>query len=75
MVAFDPAELRRDGVMLGPLPDERGRIIDGRTLPSAFAEKLRQRGLDPARPLRVVGVIAKAPTGELGLYSIRFEQA
>jgi len=35
---------------------------------------LKQDGLDTSRPLRVVGVIARLPSGSPGPYLIRFEQ-
>ena len=75
MPAFDVADLRKHGVTIAPLPDERGRLIDVRTLPTRFAERLKQDGLDISKPLRVVGVIAQLPTGAPGPYLIRFEQA
>lgn len=74
MLAFDVADLRKHGVTITPLPDERGRLIDVRTLPAQFAERLKQDGLDTSKPLRVVGVIARLPSGSPGPYLIRFEQ-
>jgi hypothetical protein len=73
--SFDPAELRKAGVTIVPLPDERGRLIDGRTLPSGFADELKRSGLDVSKPLRMTGVIERRPNGSPGFYSIRFEQA
>lgn len=75
MLSFDVADLRKHGVTIAPLPDERGRLIDAHTLPARFAERLQQDGLDTSKPLRVVGVIARLPDGAPGPYLIRFEQA
>jgi hypothetical protein len=74
MLAFDVADLRKHGITIAPLPDESGRIIDVRTLPTAFAQRLEQNGLDTAKPVRIVGVIARRPNGEPGPYLIRFVQ-
>ena len=75
MLAFDVADLRRHGVDIAPLPDERGRLIDVRTLPPPFAERLQRDGLDTSKPVRIVGVISRLPGGALGPYLIRFEEA
>ena len=75
MLAFDVADLRKHGVAIAPLPDERGRVIDARTLPVSFAERLKHDGLDTSKPLRIVGVITQTPTGGPGPYLVRFEQA
>ena len=75
MLAFDVADLRNHGVTITPLPDERGRLIDVGTLPARFAERLKQDGLDTSKPVRVVGVIARLPSGAPGPYLIRFEPA
>jgi hypothetical protein len=75
VLSFDVADLRRHGVTIAPLPDERGRLIDVQMLPPRFAERLKQDGLDTSKPLRVVGVIARLPSGAPGPYLIRFEQA
>jgi hypothetical protein len=75
VLSFDVADLLREGVSVTPLPDETGRIIDGRALPSTFAEQLQRSGLDTSRPLRIVGVIATGPDGAPGRYSIHFQQA
>jgi hypothetical protein len=75
MLSFDVADLKRHGVSIVPLPDERGRAIDVQTLPARFTERLKQDGLDTSKPLRVVGVITRLPTGAPGPYLIRFEQA
>jgi hypothetical protein len=75
VLSFDVADLRKYGVEIAPLPDERGRVIDVRTLPARFAERLKHDGLDTSKPLRVVGVIARLPTGAPGPYLVRFEQA
>lgn len=74
VLAFDVADLRKHGITIAPLPDERGRFIDVRTLPAAFAQRLQQSGLDTAKPVRIVGVIARRPNGEPGPYLVRFEQ-
>jgi hypothetical protein len=50
-------------------------VIDVQTLPARFTERLKQDGLDTSKPLRVVGVITRLPTGAPGPYLIRFEQA
>jgi hypothetical protein len=73
--SFDVADLRKHGVTITPLPDERGQLIDVHTLPARFTERLRQDGLDTSKPVRVVGVIARRPGGAPGPYLIRFEQA
>lgn len=75
MLSFDVADLRKHGVSIAPLPDERGRLIDADSLPARFAERLRHSGLDTSKPLRVVGVIARLPSGAPGPYLVRFEQA
>ena len=75
MPSFHVADLSKYGVTIAPLPDERGRLIDVRALPAQFAERLRRDGLDTSKPLRVVGVIARLPTGAPGPYLVRFEQA
>jgi hypothetical protein len=75
VAAFDVADLKKHGVIIMPLPDERGRLIDVSTLPARFAERLQHDGLDTSKPLRVVGVIARLPSGAPGPYLIRFEQA
>ena len=75
MASFDVADLRKHGVTITPLPDERGRLIDIDTLPARFAERLKQDGLDTSKPLRIVGVIARLPSGAPGPYLIRFEEA
>ena len=75
MPSFDVADLRKHGVTIEPVPDERGRIIDARTLPPRFVERLKEDGLDTSKPLRIVGVITRLPTGAPGPYLIRFEQA
>lgn len=75
MLSFDVSDLKKHGVTIAPLPDERGRLIDVRTLPESFAARLKHDGLDTSRPLRIVGVIAKLPSGAPGPYLIRFEQA
>ena len=75
MLSFDVADLKRHGVTILPLPDERGRVIDVQMLPARFTERLKQDGLDTSKPLRVVGVITRLPTGAPGPYLIRFEQA
>ena len=75
MLSFDVADLRKHGVTIVPLPDERGRTIDVRTLPAPFAARLKQDGLDTGKPLRIVGVITRTPTGAPGPYLVRFEQA
>ena len=75
MLSFDVADLRKHGITITPLPDERGRLIDVRTLPARFAERLQKDGLDTSKPLRVVGVITRLPSGAPGPYLIRFEQA
>jgi hypothetical protein len=75
MLSFDVADLRNHGVTIAPLPDERGRLIDVRTLPARFAERLKQDGLDTSKPVRIVGVIARLPSGAPGPYLIRFESA
>ena len=74
MVSFDPGELRNAEVEIGPLPDERGYLIDPCTLPTAFVRHLQRHGLDTSRPIRVVGLIARRPDGGPGLYSIHFTQ-
>jgi hypothetical protein len=74
MLAFDLAELRKDGVDVGPLPDEDGRLIDATALPPTFTHWLRRYGFDTTRPLRISGVIQRRPGGGLGHYCIRFEQ-
>ena len=64
MLSFDVTDLRNHGVAIAPLPDERGRLIDVRTLPMAFVERLNQSGLDTSKLLlRVVGVIMRRPDG------------
>jgi hypothetical protein len=75
VLSFDVADLRKHGVTIAPLPDERGRLIDVRVLPAQFAERLKRDDLDTSKPLRVVGVIARLPTGAPGPYLVRFEQA
>ena len=75
MLTFDLAELKTEGVVLETLPDERGRIIDGRELPAAFAKQLLRNGVDTSKPLRIVGVITRRAGGEPGPYRIWFEQA
>jgi hypothetical protein len=75
VLSFDVADLLREGVSVTPLPDETGRIIDGRALPSTFAEQLQRSGLDTSKPLRIVGVIARRADGAPGRYSIHFQQA
>jgi hypothetical protein len=75
VLSFDVAELRKHGVTLEPLPDEHGRVIDVRTLPARFAERLAVDGLDMSKPLRIVGVIARSRNGARGPYLVRFEQA
>jgi hypothetical protein len=75
VLSFDVADLKKHGVTIAPLPDEHGRLIDVRALPARFAERLKQDGLDTSKPLRVVGVIARSPSGAPGPYLIRFEQA
>jgi len=75
VLSFDVADLQKHGITIMPLPDERGRLIDVRTLPSRFAERLQHDGLDTSKPVRVVGVITRLPTGAPGPYLIRFEQA
>jgi hypothetical protein len=74
MLSFDPADLRKEGVTIAPLPDESGRIIDVAALPPAFAMTLQRNGIDTSKPLRVVGVIARRPCGAPGRYSILFKQ-
>jgi len=74
MRGFDPAELRKAGVDIYPLPDERGQLIDPHALPSAFADYLQREGLDTSRPIRVVGVIGRRPDGKLDRYTIHFKQ-
>ena len=54
MLSFDVADLRKHGITIAPLPDERGRIIDARALPAAFAERLQRSGLDTSKPVRIV---------------------
>ena len=71
---FDPAELRKAGVDIYPLPDERGQLIDPLALPSAFADYLHREGLDTSRPIRVVGVIGRRPDGRPDRYTIHFRQ-
>ena len=75
VASFDVADLRKHGVTIRPLPDERGQLIDIQTLPARFAERLRQDGLDISKPVRVVGVTTRRPDGAPGPYLIRFEQA
>ena len=74
MRGFDPAELRKAGVDIYPLPDERGQLIDLRALPSAFADYLRREGLDTSKPIRVVGIIGQRPNGSPDRYVIYFKQ-
>lgn len=74
MLTFDLADLRRNGVDIGPLPDEHGRLIDGAALPPTFSDWLRHYGFDTSRPLRIMGVIPRRPDGAPGHYFIRFEQ-
>lgn len=75
MLSFDVADLRKFGVNIAPLPDEHGRLIDVQSLPARFAERLKHDGLDLSKPVRVVGIIARLPSGAPGPYLIRFEQA
>jgi ribulose bisphosphate carboxylase small subunit len=75
MLAFDLTELKNFGVDIGPLPDERGRLIEARFLPAEFADYLRRDGFDTSKPIRVVGIIARRADGGPGRYSIHFEQA
>jgi len=74
MLAFDPHELRNAQVEIGPLPDERGYVIDARALPTAFTQRLERDGLDTSRPIRVLGIIGRRPDGGPGLYAIHFTQ-
>jgi hypothetical protein len=74
VLSFDVGALRKYGVTIAPPPDERGRLIDVRTLPARFAGRLKQDGLDTSKPLRVVGVIPRLPSGAPGPYLVRFEQ-
>ena len=74
MLTFDPAELRNAGVKVGPLPDERGHLIDTQSLPDDFADKLQREGLDTSKPIRVVGTISLGTDGRPGYYSIQFQQ-
>jgi hypothetical protein len=74
MRGFDPAELQRAGVDIGPLPDERGHVIDPNRLPPTFADGLKREGLDMSRPIRVVGIVGRSPHGVPGLYRVYFEQ-
>jgi hypothetical protein len=75
MLTFDPAELRKAGVDVGRLPDERGHLIEAESLPDDFAGKLQREGLDTSKPIRVVGTIARGPNGRPGYYSIQFQQS
>jgi hypothetical protein len=75
VLSFDVADLRKHGVSIAPLPDERGRLIDVRTLPAQFAARLQHDGLDTSKPLRIVGVVVRLPSGAAGPYLVRFEQA
>jgi hypothetical protein len=59
MLSFDAADLQKHGVTIVPLPDERGRLIDVRRLPPAFAQRLKREGLDTSKPVRAVGVITR----------------
>jgi hypothetical protein len=74
MLAFDPRELRDADVEIGSLPDERGRLIDTKTLPARFVEYLARCGLNVSKPIRVVGVISRRPDGGPGRYEIQFQQ-
>jgi hypothetical protein len=74
MRGFDPAELQRAGVDIGPLPDERGHVIDPSILPPTFTDNLKREGLDLSRAIRVVGIISRGPDGGPGLYRVYFEQ-
>jgi hypothetical protein len=73
VLAFDVEELRKHGVAIAPLPDERGRIIDARALPRTFTETLQRHGLDTSRLVRIVGAKTEHQSGTT--YLIRFEQA
>ena len=75
MLSFDVADLRKHGVTIVPLPDERGRLIDVMRLPPAFAQRLKRDGLDTSKAVRVVGVITRRPDGTPGPFLIRFEEA
>lgn len=75
VLSFDVADLRKHGITIEPLPDERGRIVDVRALPAAFAERLKQSGLDTSKPVKIVGVITRRPGGGPGPYLVRFEPA
>jgi hypothetical protein len=74
MRGFDPLELRRAGVDIGPLPDERGHVIDPNSLPPRFADDLSREGLDMSRPIRVVGILDRGPDGAPGRYRVYFQQ-
>jgi hypothetical protein len=74
VLAFDPTELRNAGVDLGSLPDERGHLIEARSLPADFAEQLQRNGLDTSKPIRVVGTIERRADGRPRRYSIHFQQ-
>ena len=74
MRGFDPAELRRAGVDIGAIPDERGHFIEPDALPPKFVDDLERQGLDTSKPIRVVGVIGRRPDGGPDRYTIHFKQ-